>query len=156
LSEDGPDWTAADYTQLTPSGAHTCGESAACLATISTASVSSVFAPRGATLAAGDADACVYLWDTATRKLTATLTVPGSQGGVGVLAFGPDGFTLATGRSGGTSSWDTAIRQRAATLTGNGRSYHVVSLAFGPSCSPLAAGDSDSSVILWRITRITP
>ena len=90
------------------------------------------------------------------RKLTATLTGHGSQGGVGDLAFGPDGFTLAAGRSGSTSLWDTAISPRAATLTGNGRSYHVDSLAFGPSGSPLAAGDSDGSVILWRINRITP
>jgi WD40 repeat protein len=123
---------------------------------VNSVAFSSVFAPRGATLAAGDADGCVYLWDTATRKLTATLTGHGSQGGVGDLAFGPDGFTLAAGRSGSTSLWDTAISPRAATLTGNGRSYHVESLAFGPSGSPLAAGDSDGSVILWRINRITP
>jgi hypothetical protein len=123
---------------------------------VNSVAFSSVYAPRGATLAAGDADGCVYLWDTATGKLTETLVRPGSQGGVGVLAFGPDGFALAAGRFGSTSLWDTFTRQRAATLTDKGHNYRVDSLAFGPSGSPLAVGDDNGSVFLWRITRLTP
>jgi WD40 domain-containing protein len=68
------------------------------------------FGPGATTLAvgseaggasAGSAGDSTYLWDVATRKVTAALTDPGSEDVMSV-AFGPGGTTLATGNADGS------------------------------------------------------
>jgi WD40 repeat protein/predicted Ser/Thr protein kinase len=97
------------------------------------------FGPDG-TLATGDLNGKTYLWDTATGKLTATLT--GDS-----VAFGPDD-TLATGDGNGkTYLWDTATGKVTATLT-DPASKGVNSVAFGAG-GTLATGDGSESAYLW-------
>jgi WD40 repeat protein len=52
--------------------------------------------------AAASRKACTYLWDTATGKITATLTDPASQR-VDAVAFGPGGTTLAAADADGST-----------------------------------------------------
>jgi WD40 repeat protein len=59
------------------------------------------FGPGGTTLAVGYDNGDVYLWDTATRKVTGILHGPGKgTRAVASLAFGPGG-TLSVGATNG-------------------------------------------------------
>jgi len=99
-----------------------------------TAPLAVAFSPDAKTLAVGNEaynpisdgarpGSSTYLWDIATRKITVTLTHPGSRSansvvggpgsqGVNSVAFGPGGTTLATADfDGSTYLWHIKIRK---------------------------------------------
>ena len=87
------------------------------------------FGPDARTLAVGSVNnngnasgtgGSTYVWDIATKKVTATLTGPGSEG-VDYVAYGPGGTTLAAADdNGSTYLWDIATKKVTATLTDPG------------------------------------
>jgi len=114
---------------------------------------SAVFKPGTATLAVGMYNGDVDLWDTAAKKIIKVLHDPGGRtDGVGLVAFGSGGTTMAVGDGSDVYLWDTAGQAAALTATlpapagvsGQG----VTSVAFGPG-GALAVGYSEGDVYLW-------
>jgi serine/threonine protein kinase/WD40 repeat protein len=120
------------------------------------------FAPDGLTVATGGGHGGgMDLWDTATRRLTASLVPPGvtnpiEQSVTGV-AYAPGGAIAAAGDSNdSTTVWDTATRKRIATLTDPPLhqiiySQEVMAVALAPGGRVLATGDLDGITYLWNI-----
>ena len=115
--------------------------------------VSVAFSPDGHTLASGDSDGTIQLWDVtdpaSPRPLGSTLT---STAAVDIVALSPDGHTLASGDSDGTIQlWDVtdpaSPRPLGSTLTSTAA---VDTVALSPDGHTLASGDSDGTVQLWN------
>jgi WD40 repeat protein/transcriptional regulator with XRE-family HTH domain len=112
------------------------------------------FTPDSRTLAIGNSDKHVYLWNVASpahpRRLGVPLTGPSGQ--AWTVAIGPDGKTLAAGANDGTVwLWNLADPAHPAlTATLSGLPGHVFSVAFSPDGSQLAAASYDDDTIrLW-------
>jgi hypothetical protein len=104
------------------------------------------FAPDGRTLATGNGDGSVRLWDVAAGRQTAVLA--GHTGAVWSVAFAPDGQTLASGSTTSVRLWETATGRQAAALAGYTRG--VRSVVFAPDGQTLATGSTDGPVRLWE------
>jgi WD40 repeat protein len=111
------------------------------------------FSPDGKTLAVGNRDRQVVLWDlaTSTRRV-----LPGHTEAVTALAFSRDGKTLASGGSDHTVRlWHVATGQDLAVLEG----HHgpVYALAFSPDGHTLASGGEREfgrgEVYFWHTER---
>jgi hypothetical protein len=106
------------------------------------------FGPDG-TLAIGDGgDGNLYLWDTATRSITATLALPDGTAPVSV-AFGPNGTVAAVGNF-QTFVWNAATGSLITGLSDPGGG-NAGSVAPGPG-NTLAVGDRNGNTYLWSTT----
>jgi len=112
------------------------------------------FSPDGKTLASGNDDSTVRLWDVAThQQIGAPLTGP--SGRVESVAFSRDGQTLAGGSDDGTVRlWDVATHQQIGSpLTS--LSSSVFSVVFSRDGKTLAIGSADGTVRLRDVAYLT-
>ena len=112
---------------------------------------SMMFSPNGRTLA-GAVDAGMQLWDATKSTHLTPLSKP--VPGVNVVAFSPDGRTLATGDGDGTVTLRNVTDPANPTplakgLPGGGGT--VYALAFSPDSHSLATGGFDGTLQLWHL-----
>ncbi len=105
--------------------------------------------PNGKWVAAGSpARKVVHLWSTSTGKQERALTTDGAQ--PWVVAFAPDGKSLAAAGSGAVSVWEVGTgKLKHALDTGK----YVNAVAFAPDGRLLAAGTSAESVRVWDVVK---
>jgi WD40 repeat protein/transcriptional regulator with XRE-family HTH domain len=118
-----------------------------------------VFSPDGRTLASGDDDGAIQLWDVTDpahpQPLGSSLT--GADTAVDSVVFSPDGHTLASGDDdgGAIQLWDVTdpahLQPLSSSLTGTNTAF-VGSVVFSPDGRTLASGDSDGAIRLWDVT----
>ncbi|WP_342775003.1 WD40 repeat domain-containing protein [Nonomuraea diastatica] len=111
------------------------------------------FSPDGSIVATGSDDGTARLWDTASRRqLGAPIARPKFECSDVLLAFSPDGRTLATSCLGTVRFYDVATRRElGAPLKHEGV---VTALAYNPAGKTFATGDSRGVIQQWdAVTR---
>jgi WD40 repeat protein len=101
------------------------------------------------TLAVGEGNGTIALYDPATGAQTRALALTGFNG-ASAVAFGADGSMIASGGDDDVIHvWNTATGRQIEQFTGD--TSEIDTLAFSPSCRVLASGSFDGSLRYWSI-----
>ncbi len=106
------------------------------------------YSPDGRSIAAGDTDGQVKIWDTSTFQ--PRLTIEAHNAVVYGLAYSADGTRLATsGKDGVVRVWDPETGTLQKELTGH--SGATFGLDFSQDGSLIASGGFDATVRIWDV-----
>ncbi len=108
--------------------------------------------PDGATVASGEDNGSLFLWDARTMRRSAVVKTPGH---VRALAFHPTGKTLAYGTQGRVGLLDLQGETPTMTATLSDTSAWTRSLVYSPDGLSLAYQDAHS-VQLWDVSAPRP
>ncbi len=101
----------------------------------------------GSTNGGSSLDPTAALFDVASGRLKATLTV--KPGWVHAAAFSPDGKLVTSGGDDGLQLWDAATGKHVRTLVAD---QEVYSTAFAPDGKMIATGLGNGDILLWDVT----
>ena len=105
-----------------------------------------VLSPDGATLASGDLNAVIHLWDTATWKIKKTLT--GHTSHIYDMQYSPDGSILVSaGEDDTVRLWDADTGDPLHTI--DAHTADIYGIAFSPDGTVLTSGAWDASIRSW-------
>ncbi len=105
------------------------------------------YSPTQSLIAAGEGFGQIFVFQA---DGTLVQTIYTGQGDVAVIAFSPDGQTLASsGLDGTIKLW--RVRDGACLATLTGHTSCVYSVAFSPDGQTLASGSADCTVKLWDV-----
>ena len=105
------------------------------------------YSPDGTILACATTDGRVILWDVAAGLAIDTFVV--FEGNTpNVVAYSPDGKTIAVAAARKVSIWDAATGRRRHFLSGHIDS--IRSIAYSPDSSTVATGGDDGTVRFWN------
>lgn len=111
--------------------------------------LSIAFSPDGKTIASGNANCEIHLWQLADQQRL--LTLQGHTNWVRKIAFSPNGKMLASASEDSTVKvWDLTSGKCLHTLSEHTDSLH--SIAFSPNGSMLASGSRDLTIRIWQVS----
>jgi WD40 repeat protein/transcriptional regulator with XRE-family HTH domain len=106
------------------------------------------FSPDGQTIAVGDSNGNIYLWNITTTQLLGKFS--GHKGWVWSVTFSPDGKLLASGSTDSSVRlWDVESGRCLQVLTDH--KYCVWSVSFSADGQQFASGSEDKTVRLWNL-----
>jgi WD40 repeat protein len=118
------------------------------------------YSPDGATLAVWDGDANkpgISLLNTATanerRFVALSNEPPNFFGGLGAVAFSPDGKILASVKPSGEICLIDPVRGKVTAVLGKHDHANVPVLVFSPDGQTLASSGQDTTIRLWDVKR---
>jgi WD40 repeat protein len=113
-----------------------------------TSTKAAVFSPDGKSVATGDRNALVRVWDIVTGV---PFDLKGHRGTVHSLAYSPDGNSLASSGSDGTVHvWDVATKEPRFVLQEHSGPVYGVAYSPDPEKPRLATAGWDGTVRIWN------
>ena len=113
------------------------------------------FSSNGRTLASGDRDGTIRLWDVSSGRELRTLV--GHSAAVTSVAFSPDGLILASGGADrSVRLWETSSGRDLQTLTaappeGSGEPASIAALSFSPDGRVVASAGDGNTISIWDV-----
>jgi WD40 repeat protein/serine/threonine protein kinase len=106
-----------------------------------------VYSGDGRRVAASSHDGTIRIFEPRTGRLVAALVNPLAS--AGVLAWSPDGQTIACGSDKTVQLWDVETGRLIRSQTEHAGS--ITAIAWSPNGTNLATGANDSAVRLWNV-----
>jgi WD40 repeat protein len=106
----------------------------------------------GDTLALGDAQGNITLWNMGSDPLERIIQFDAHDGPILALSFSPDGTQLVSGgRDSTLTLWDVNTRERIGDMW-RGHTDDVLTVTFSPDGRFVASGSRDNTIIIWDVT----